>query len=336
MFILRWGVLCSVVVAMWMPASSQHFAREISQFVGENARPFLQPLADAVSSNVHAGLFAPAFGSDGLHVSVQIVGMAVGIPDELKTFKAAPFSRPVEFTQGGIVFIGDLQIPAATLPTAAGLSRTSTFTGRLTRVRPKGLPYTPGVYDFIQRDATVTVGGGEDFSTVIIGTPQLAVGSLYGTDLLVRYVPPVSLPELGEAKAFGIGVRHTVDRYVSLPFELGAVFMYQSLTLKANEQEYSVEADLSAYTLQIMLSKRIGMGLIGFTPYAAAGYESGTLNVGYVFADPYIGKQQLEFDGGGRARLLVGIGFSISRITLQADYNIALLNGLSFGIGVAF
>lgn len=318
------------------PAVSQEFAREISQYVGSNARPFLQPVVDALQSNIHAGLFHPTFPSDGFHVSVQFVGMAVGIPDNLKTFRSEPFSRPVEFTQNGIVFLGDLELGASTLPTAAGLSRTVTFTGRLKRIRPKGLPYTPGLYDFIQRDGTVTIGGGNDLSTIVVGIPQVAIGSLYNTDLIVRYIPPITLPDLGEVRAFGVGLRHMFSQYVSLPVDMSVQLIYQSLGLAAQDREYKIDSDLSAFTLQVMLSKTISAGLVRVSPYIAAGYEQATLQVNYVFADPYIGKQAVEFDSGGRARLTAGVGITLWKVNLHADYNLALLNGVSFGIGIAF
>lgn len=233
-----------VLVFLIMSGSSLHaqeFAREVSQFVGDNARPFLQPVVDALQSTIHAGLFHPVPAQDGLHIGLQLVAMTVVIPDEQKTFKPMPFSRTVEFTYNGVQFLGDLEIAPASFPTAAGLSRTSTFTGRLKRIRPKGLPYKPGLYDFIQQDATVTVGGYEDLSTVIVGMPQVTVGSLYGTDVMLRYIPPVTLPDIGEVKAFGFGVRHRVSRYFTLPVDITAQFMAQSLSMRAREKEYQID-----------------------------------------------------------------------------------------------
>ncbi len=315
---------------------AQEFAREVSQFVGENARPFLQPVVDALQSSIHAGLFHPVPSQDGIHIGVQLVAMTVVIPDEQKTFKPKPFSRTVEFTYNGVQFLGDLEIAPANFPTAAGLSRTATFTGRLKRIRPKGLPYKPGVYDFIQQDATVTVGGYQDLSTVIVGMPQLTVGSLFGTDVMLRYIPPVTVPDIGEVKAFGFGARHKVSRYFNLPVEVTAQFMAQSLTMRAKDKEYEIDSDLSSFTLQVFVSRTFSAGIFGVSPYVAFGFENGSLDLNYIFADPYIGNQSLRFDSGGRGRILGGISASVWKFAIHVDYNAALLNGLSFGLGYAF
>lgn len=319
-----------------LPVRAQEFAREVSQFVGDNARPFLQPVVDALQSSIHAGLFHPAPAQDGIHVGVQLVAMTVVIPDERKTFTPKPFSRTVEFTYNGVQFLGDLEIAPASFPTAAGLSRTATFTGRLKRVRPKGLPYKPGVYDFIQQDATVTVGGYQDLSTIIVGMPQLTVGSLFGTDVMIRYIPPVTVPDIGEVKAFGFGARHKISRYFELPVDVNAQFMAQTLSMKAEDKEYKIDSDLSSLTLQIFVSRTFTAGIAGISPYIAFGYESGNLDVNYVFADPYIGNQNLRFESGGRGRILGGVSVSLWKLALHVDYNAALLNGLSFGVGFAF
>ncbi len=330
------GVVLSCMVLFFQnEMKAQEFAREISQFVGENARPFLQPVVEGLNTNMHAGLFTTVNSTEGLHIGVRIVGMGVFVPDERKTFRPKPYSKVVEFTYNGILFLGDLEIVPGEFPTAAGLSRKQTFTGRLKRVRPKGSPYVGGLYDFIQQDATVTVGGYQDLSTILLGTPQITIGSLYGTELILRFLPTVSVENVGEVKSFGVGVKHNIGAHFSFPVDLAGQLMYQSLMLNANDKGYTATLEASTFSGQLSVSKTFSVSEIaGIAPYAGLGYESGTTDLRYEFADPYIGKQNLTFSTGSRVRFLVGVWTKIWKITLNADYNFALMSGFSVGLGV--
>ena len=328
-----WFVFLSAMLVH--QAKSQGFATEVSQFVGDNARPFLQPIADGLHSSIHAGIFSPMPESEGLHVSLRVVGMGVPIPDEKKTFKPKPYNKPVEFQRGGITYIGDLEIAPNELPTAAGLGKKYTFTGRLKRIRPKGLPYIPNpIYDAIQQDATVTVGGFADVSSVLLGTTQLTIGSLLRTEIDFRFLPTIRVDDIGEVKMFGVGLRHDVGSYFSLPMATSLHVMYQSLTVQANEKEFTASLDQSSVSVQLHFSKTFPVGILQFVPNIACGYESTNLDVGYNFADPYIGKQNLTFNGGGSLRFAGGLHTKLWKIIFSADYNLALMNGFSVGLGL--
>ncbi len=332
---IRAAVLILLVLS-FSETSAQEFAREVSQFVGDNARPFLQPVADAVQSNIHAGLFGPAFYADGLHIGVQLTLMAIPIPDDRKTFTPNPFSKTVEFTYNGLPFLGDLEIAPSEFPTAVGLSKKQTFVGRLKRIRPKGSPYIPGVYDFIQQNATVSAGGYQDISTMFFAAPQLTIGSLFGTEIVLRYLPSIDVPDVGEVGSFGIGLRHGIGRYVQLPVDVSVQAMYQSMSMKANDKEYNVDADLSAFLLQLSASRTFPFGLVSVSPYLGVGYESSSLDVSYVFADPYVGNQQLAFESGGQFRFAVGANMKIWKVAFNLSYAVARMNGYSLAFGVEF
>lgn len=330
-------VACAVLIGLsTVPVAGQEFAREMSQFVGENARPFLQPVVDALHTNIQAGIFVPMTG-DGLQVGVQAVLMGIVIPDDQTTFKPKPFNKTVEFTRNGVTYLGDLDIAPAELPTAAGLSKRYTFTGRLKRIRPKGLPYVPNpIYDSIQQDASVIIGGYKDLSTLILATPQLTVGSVFGTELIIRILPKVSIEDVGEVNSFGIGVRHLVSRYADVPIDIAASFMYQTLTLSASDEGFTAALEMSTFSGQLCASKNIPVGILTLTPFAGFGFETGSIDVRYDFADPYIGKQHVVFTSGTRTRFIAGATITVWKMRISADYNLALMNGFSVGLGVLF
>jgi hypothetical protein len=325
-----------LLILFQIGANAQQFAREISQFVGGNARPFLQPVVDAVHANIHAGLFVPA-AADGLHIGVEVVAMGIVIPDDRKTFTPQPYNKTVEFTRNGVTYLGDLDIAPSELPTAAGLKKKYTFTGRLKRIRPKGLPYVPNpIYDSIQQDASVSVGGYQDLSTIIFGTPQLTIGSLYGTEVMVRFLPAIRVEDIGEVNSFGIGIRHLISRYVESPVDVAGSIMYQTFTLHASDEGYNAGLDLSSVSAQLFASKNLPLGIVVLTPYAGAGWESGSVDVRYDFADPYIGKQNLTFTSGSRLRFVSGVRAKVWKLVAGVEYNVALLNGFAATVGFAW
>lgn len=73
---------------------------------------------------------------------------------------------------------------------------------------------------------------------------------------------------------------------------------------------------------------------VAVMPYAGVGYERGSVDVRYAFADPYIGMQNLSFTQGGAYRFLAGISIMVSLVTLNADFNVASMNGFSARVGV--
>lgn len=331
---------CISILAIFFMLSGSHtrleaqeLARELSQFIGNNARPFLQPIVDGLNTDVHAGMFSSAM-SEGFHIGISLVAMGVFVPDDQKTFRPTPYSKTVEFTYNGIQFLGDLDIAPAEFPTAAGLGKRQTYSGRLRRVRPKGSPYVPGVYDFIQYDATVSVGGYRDVSTVFLATPQLSFGTYLHTNLIVRFLPAIRVRGVGEISSFGVGLKHNVGHYLSIPVDLSGQLMYQSLSLNARDNEFNAELNQSSFGAQFHVGKSLAWGIFSLGPYVGIGYESSTVDVRYEYADPYVGRQSLEFMSGAQFRFVGGMCARLSQFTFSADYNLALMNGFSVGLGV--
>jgi hypothetical protein len=329
------ALICCLVNPFSSGATAQDFSKEISLFIGENARQFLQPIADGLFSNAHAGVFSATHGS-GLSVELRFVAIGATMREDQKSFIAAPFSRAVEFNYNGTTFLGDLEINSTRLPTAVGLGTSATFTGRLKRVRPKGLPYVPGLYDFIAQDATITIGGQSDVDILPLVAPQLTVGSLFGTEFMISFLPHVSFGNVGKVKAFGFGIKHEIGNYVHVPFDLGVQFTYNSLKTTSMTSDVDFTADLSAFALQLQLDKMFAAGAFEVGPYCCLGIETGSLDARYQFVDPYLGTQTVHFDNGTRSRFTSGALGRIAWFALNAEYNFALVNGFAVGMGVMY
>ncbi len=105
-----------------------------------------------------------------------------------------------------------------------------------------------------------TLPAGGDLNTIIAGVPQFEIGSLYGTELLLRFIPPTDLGEyIGKFAFWGFGLKHSISQYFydddniyqdpmqreeAPPFDLAAQFVYQGTYLK--NQVGLTQSDLKA------------------------------------------------------------------------------------------
>lgn len=327
--------LLSLAINIFSSAQAQDFAQEIRGFVGENARQFLQPVADGFMADADAGTFVASSGSD-LHIGLQLVVVGAVMGEGRQSFLSIPFSTPVEFQYNGVTFLGDLDIPATILPTAVGMSKSATFSGRLKHVRPKGLPYVPGPYDLIVQDASVTIGGSDDVPIIPALAPQITVGSFASTELVVRFLPRVDLGNAGSIGTFGISILHDVGHYVSSPVDIAVKLGYSSVQMHASTTEADFTADASSVALQAFLSRSFGGHTIAAGPYAVLGIESSTSEINYASADPYLGKQSLSFTSGLQSRIALGAQVRLFMIGLNAEYDIGLVNGFAAGAGIVY
>lgn len=75
---------------------------------------------------------------------------------------------------------------------------------------------------------------GQNMHTVFAAVPQLEIGALWGTELLLRFIPPVQWDRnVGHFAFWGIGLTHSVTQYRDeLPFEGSVQVVYQGTALR--------------------------------------------------------------------------------------------------------
>lgn len=127
-----------------------------------------------------------------------------------------------------------------------------------------------------------TLPNGSGISQMTFGVPQLEVGSLFGTELLLRYIPQLDYGEnIGEFGFWGVGISHSLSQYFfdadSLrTFDLAIQAAYQASTLDqvfgVTNGTFTAEADI--FNINIHGSMPIKDW---FDVYA--GYQFETLNI---------------------------------------------------------
>ncbi len=178
---------------------------------------------------------------------------------------------------------------------------------------------------------------------------HLGIGLPKGTDLKIRYAPPIDLED-GTMNVFGVGVMHDVKQWIPglklLPFHLSGFVGYTKVKMdmqldpEVNPDQRGV-LDMNATTIQGLISKRISI----LTFYGGVGYsiakssialkgeydvnEDGTLTPEEI--DPL----DLKFSDSGM-RATVGMRLKLLLLTIHADYTVQEYNCLTAGVGLSF
>ena len=128
---------------------------------------------------------------------------------------------------------------------------------------------------------------GQNMNTVFAAVPQLEVGSLYGTELLLRYIPPVKWDtSVGAFSFFGIALKHSISQYFNDPsFHLAMQVGYQTTNLSntVGVTEAKLTASATFFDVNIHASKSIKDW---FDVYTGLDYASVKINSEYRYRLP--------------------------------------------------
>jgi hypothetical protein len=305
---------------------------KISQFVGENGLKYIQPAVSLFSANLNSGVFQSAEVHGLFSFEVGAVAMFAPVPDDKKTFQVTPpDSIPYE---GKTYFAGTDYNRFFTTPTALGeKTGTKVFT-------KQGTPEE--IYQF---------PGGIGLKALPLVAPQLKVGTLWGTELIFRYVPAVKLNnDVGKLKLFGIGAKHSISQWLpgpslvgtsrpgEFPIDISIGLMYQEFTLKDTAGDDFIKT--KAFNIGVQASKK----LLILTVYGGVGYETATTNISYDYrpATPYAAGQKplpvnLEnIKGNNTIRITGGLRLHVVFLDIFAEYSAASQPVASAGLVLSF
>ncbi|MCX6154547.1 MAG: hypothetical protein NT007_10340 [Candidatus Kapabacteria bacterium] len=77
---------------------------------------------------------------------------------------------------------------------------------------------------------------GVSINTILTGIPQIEIGSLFGTEALIRVIPLIDMgPNIGNFAFWGFGLKHSISQYFpERYFDLAVQAVYQGTYLKNN------------------------------------------------------------------------------------------------------
>ncbi len=270
----------------------------LSKYTSDNGQLYLQPFANAFSADINSGLFHNAkIKKKGFQLYIGIVSQVAVIPSKAKTFTA---------TIEDDYFSSTIQKEEA--PTIFGVSE------------------GPYVVSDDNNGLAMYLPGGLDMDYLPLAMPQITIGSLYGTDLTVRYIS-VDVEDLGDVELFGWGLRHSIDQYISvLPLSVAMGYYHQT---------FKVGNYVDAKTSVINIQASYNIPVITF--YGGLGYETGTVDAEYTYegsGELNGDKISFELEAEGSIRATIGLCFNLGPVKIHGDYNMANQNTFAVGLGI--
>ena len=289
-------ILLFLVISLFLSAPAFSQVEDRFSFLNESEiTEYAKPFGTSLGMAFNSASYHTAKIADFFGFSISFEGMAIFIPDDQKTFTP---SLPDGYQTS----------PAQTI---YGSNQSTSYYG------PYGFKvYPPGI----------------DRSWVPAVLPQISA-SLMGTELMIRYLPSISLGTDEDLSMFGIGLAHNISRYIPLsPVDISVQFLYNTLKITG-------VMDITAYALNAHASKSFGL----LTVYGGLQYESSTFNLDYTFNDPSNTdpvKQGTEIkvsiDGDNNFRATIGTSVKLAVIVFNVDYSIGVQSVLCGGLSFEF
>jgi hypothetical protein len=253
---------------------------------------YAKPFGTSLGMAFNSGSYHSAEVADFFGFSISFKGMYILIPDDDLTFTP---TLPAGYTATN---------PTATIYGGEGVA----YYG------PDGyIVYPPGVNE----------------SSLPFVMPQISA-SFMGTEVMLRYLPSISLGDKEDLSMFGIGVKHSISRYIPLsPVDISVQFLYNNL-------EITSVMDITAYAFNAHASKSFGL----FTVYGGLQYESSTFSLEYTYSGNIESKKgdriKVEIDGDNNFRGTLGAAIKLAVIVLNIDYSLGAQSVVTGGLSFEF
>lgn len=294
------GVVLAALVAATPARGQSGLESVIQQFSAANIQGYIQPLADALVSNLSIGYINSSSSPGKFSLSLEAVAMTAAIDEPLRTYTAnTPDGFQPATHQTPTIFGGAAQpVQHSTIP---------------------GISYrgSDGLLD------------AEYFPTA---APQLRIGGLMGTELVIRYASSAMVPFLKEKdfpdlSLLGVGVQHSLSRYFKgLPVELSIGGSFNSL-------KFGDIVDLSSTTFGVNAGK--SFGVLGLSGGVAS--ESGTMNLTYTSTDPNAsGSVDVDLDVERALRFRAGASLNLGFLRLFGDAAFGAVTSYAAGLRFGF
>jgi hypothetical protein len=206
----------------------------------------------------------------------------------------------------------------------------------------------------------LTLAKGANVNTVMAGVPQFEIGSLYGTELLVRFVPPIKYDTVvGKFAFWGIGLKHSINKYwKNAPLNLSTQLVYQGSTIEnsVGATNSQLKAFTSIYGVNVQGSKEWK----GWNFYGGFSYETIKIHTDFTYYLPkelqrqlgllpldsddprppmYPGDQKPQYTNvtftDNAVKLTMGVSRSFGPFGVFLDYSVTKFNIFTFGIDYA-
>ncbi len=316
----------------------------LSQVGSEYARLYLEPLSNGLGANMNSGWFHSARVGSGRKLGLSVYagfaafGTLVSSSDQVFDLTySGRVSVPVEIGSEKITISLPADFSIQQAPTVLGEDNAVTGTAR---VRVDTTFDYLGVAIPVSFDSTFSiesVGGLAKLPILPSAVPQLAIGGILGTEVIVRYFPSVTITDFGSVKLAGVGVRHSLSRYVpKSPVDVAVLLSWQHLAVDGANDVRLLNLRTFAANLHVSAS----LGILTF--YGALQNERSDIDVEYLFEgneiesdiDPFI--IAFSVRGSNTVRAVAGVSLRAGPLRVNTDIGFGEVTVVSAGFGFGF
>jgi len=229
------------VLLMLIPTKSQaqSIKEYLDAYIGENAKPYVQPLANMFTSNINTGVWEWSAHQSSFYFRLKAQATASYPVESMRIFtgKTTGDFKPAQ---------------TATVPTIIGDRNAVILQGE---------------------DTTFYVfAGGYDLKRLLLGTPQLTVGGFLHSEISTRFLSFSLGKDLGKVNFLGIGGRHFItDYFETPPIEVAVGYFYHHIEagvyLDSDQHLFSVHLGKSGklFSGQLMAAYQTSGSSIHYT-----------------------------------------------------------------------
>jgi len=243
---------------IWGQEIDESLADKITSIGEDLLEGYTQPFTTAFGTAVATGLFHSAYSHDVLGFDLGVRVMYIHIPSDAKYFQGNALLCSLA--------AGELVCDTVELDSVSTIFGPDVDTDVSTGNAVGVPPYIPGGFNL----------GGVPFAM-----PQLNIGLLFGSEIAIRYLPPITFEE-SKLSFLGIGFKQEITKLpglkqVPMPFAIAIGAAYQMFNVKDAEGEEILKS--KTWCVQIIASKRLAV----FEPFVAAGLEGTNIDFHYDF-----------------------------------------------------
>jgi hypothetical protein len=292
------------------------YTSQTSSDIQKLSQAYLKPYGETLGTNLNAGWYTSASPHKILGFDVTLMASFTMVPSSAKTFDVSKL---------GLQAFTVKNTPGNIAPTMSGCIAESK--------RP--------VLQLAGNDV-LTLPDGSGATAMVTPMIQAAVGLPMSTEIMIRFMPEVEIPDYGSLGLWGVGVKHSLKDYIPfvkrVPFlQLSVLGAYTNFNcnLNLNSQYISngkLDISSNAYTGRVLIGANLPM--VAFYTGLGYGNASSTFDIsGNVSNLPLAmglkyDKGNFDFNLGCRLRLGV--------LALHADYSFGEYQMVTAGVGLSF
>lgn len=337
-------LFCLIIPAA---ASAQDLGETLSNVGQAYAEEYVDPLLRALGSDLNGGLMNVPLSRGKVHgldvyFGIKVLGTPIGESERRFDLTYSDRVTIDTYVEGIDPYIDgtriDLSVPATftvrDAPTVFGPSEV----GRATvHVRHDTVVTHMGRTIPVSVDTSYTVetiGGLTELSMAPLPVPHLELGTLFGTSVMVRWLPTLSMNDVGSIGLSGFGLRHDIGQYIpGSTLDVAVQAMWQNLRVADSSEGEVLHAATSSYT--VSAGKRFGIVSL----YGGLQVNSADMEVSYRYnlsTDDNREEFDIAFsnDRSGQVHAVIGGGVHAGPLNLALDVGFGSnpVYGLSLGI----